>query len=447
MSISNQQLAEVIAALAPDKAKAVREAFGVNTPDAGTRPGYVGINARERKRYSDGLIKLAERACPEWSSPSFKPSKWMESVQEAVKSLREANAETALAFLLRKGVQTLANDWYIAYPRDWQDYALSAPSNAYAEFYAPLYASQIAGRVPRGERFPEGRIQGEDSVVVNQKFGLIESFERELFDDDMTGQIRQRAQRLGQSMAVTESIYNAFRFIGVAGTYQNLVIPASQYTTTDTAGAAVTGPWSTTLYNASGSATGNIEATAHQLGLGWLKKAYSTIIQAKDPFSNKIVVNVNTLLHSPLDALTAPLLVAPPSGVPYYPAVWGSQSAAQTAGTAGSGFPGGVMGANPFMGLGIKPVMVRYLYNWAWAIGEKAKGFIMQERDPLEVVQENPLSGQAFEEDAYRFRSRRRFQAEWIGGGSRFWFLGNPGIDDAGTAVTAGGVAGVSGDF
>jgi hypothetical protein len=364
-----------------------------------------------------------------------------------VKSLREANAETALAFLLRKGVQTLANDWYIAYPRDWQDYALAAPSNAYAEFYAPLYASQIAGRVPRGERFPEGRIQGEDSVVVNQKFGLIEAFERELFDDDMTGQIRQRAQRLGQSMAVTESIYNAYRFIGVAGTYQNLVVPKSGYRTTDTSGADVTTPWSTSLYGTYGNLISN-GGSGVQLGLGWLKKGYSDIIQAKDPFSNKIVVNVNTLLHSPMDALTAPLLVAPPSGVPYYPAVWGAQTAGQTAGSAGSGFPGGVMGANPFMGLGIKPVLVRYLYQWAWAIGEKAKGFIMQERDPLEVVQENPLSGQAFEEDAYRFRSRRRFEAEWIGGGSRFWWLGNPGINEVtGAAVVVAGVTGVDGDF
>lgn len=441
--ISNEQLAAVLTALAPDKARHIQEAFGIVTPDPTRVPGRVHVNARESKRYSPQLIKLAESVCPQWCSPQFRPSKWLESAEVAVKQLREANSELALAFLLRKGVQTLANDWYIAYPRDWQDYALAAPSNAFAEWYAPLYGSQIAGRVARGDRFPEGRIQGEDSVLVNQKFGLIEAFERELFDDDQTGQIRQRAQRLGQSMAQTENIYAAFRFIGTRQAYQNLTVPVSGYATTDINGAAVASPWSTTLYGN----YGNIPTTFTALNLNALKKAYAQIIVAKDPFSNKVVVNPNTLVHSAMDSLHAPLLVQPPSGVPYYPAVIGA--AGTTANTAASGFPGGVMGANPFMGIGIKPVLVRYLPDWSWAIGEKAKGFVFQERDPLEVIQENPLSGQAFEEDAYRFRSRRRFEADWVGGGSRFWWLGNSGTDANGSAIAAGvqGIQGVSGSF
>jgi hypothetical protein len=443
MSISNDQLAAVLAALAPDKATQIREAFGISAMDPTKVPGKVFVNAREAKRYSPALIKLAEHACPQWCSPSFRPKQWLESAEVAVKQLREANSELALAFLLRKGVQTLANDWYIAYPRDWQDYALAAPSNAYAEWYAPLYGSQIAGRVPRGDRFPEGRIQGEDSVLVNQKFGLIEAFERELFDDDMTGQIRQRAQRLGQSMAQTENIYAAFRFIGVAQSYQNLSVPRSGYSTSDVNGNAVLAPFSPTLYGA----YGNMPAVFTTLNLNALKRAHASIIVAKDPFSNKIVVTPNTLMHSANDALHAPLLVQPPAGVPYYPAVLGP--AGSTEATSPSGFPGGLMGANPFMGIGIKPVLVRYLPDWAWALGEKAKGFVFQERDPLEVIQENPLSGQAFEEDAYRFRSRRRFEADWVGGGSRFWFLGNPGVTDTGAAILAGSTsaAGVAGTF
>ncbi len=445
MDISNKQLAEILAVLAPEKAKNIREAFGITSPDRGSlQPGTVYFNAREQKKYSSALRQLAEARCPEWCKSDFRPSKWMESAEVAVRQLREANSELALAFLLRKGVQTLANDWYIAYPRDWQDYALAAPSNAFAEWYAPLYGSQIAGRVARGDRFPEGRIQGEDTVLINQKFGLIEAFERELFDDDMTGQIRQRAQRLGQSMAQTENIYAAFRFLGTQQTYQNLVVLKSGYSTTDVNGNAVGNPWSATLYGN----YGNVPATAlTTLNLNALKKGYAQIIVAKDPFSNKIVVNPNTLVHSAMDSLHAPMLVQPPAGVPYYPAVIGASGT--TANTASSGFPGGIMGANPFMGIGIKPVLVRYLPDWAWAIGEKAKGFVFQERDPLEVIQENPLSGQAFEEDAYRFRSRRRFEAEWVGGGSRFWWLGNSGTDANGNGITVAtqSLVGVSGSF
>lgn len=424
MSISNEQLAAVLTALAPDKAAKISEAFGLPSagkPQPWKQKGYVHFSARESKWYPKGLQALAREACPEWSSDGFKIGKWLDATMEASRKLREANPDTALSFLLRKGVQTLANDWYITVPREWQDYCLAASSNAVAEWYAPLYGSTIAGRVPSGERFPEGRIVGEDSVLVNYKFGLTESFDRELFDDDMTGQIRQRAARLGQGMAITENAYSALRFIGAAASYSNLVVPVSNYSTINVNGAAVTSPWSSTLHGSYGNRPTNYGA----LTLTLLKQAWSDLLNAKDPQNNKIVVNPGVLLHSSMDALHAPMLVSPPQGVPYYPAPIGA--ATQTASTAAAGYPGGVFGSNPFMGLGIKPVLARFLPDWAWSLGEKGKGIVFQERDPLEVIQESPTAGAAFEVDAYRFRSRRRFEVDWIGGGSRFWWLGNDG--------------------
>jgi hypothetical protein len=404
-----------------DPSKLQSSLGGLAEVDRTGQKGYTFITAKERKWYGKKLTELAESVCPIWSRDDFKPSRWMDACMETVRGFREAIPETALAFLLRKGIQTLANDWYISVAREWQDYALAASSDAVAEWYGPLYGSTVAGRVARGDRFPEGRIIGEDSVLVNQKFGLIESFDRELFDDDMTGQIRQRAQRLGQSMAITENAYAALRFIGLAATYSNLIVPASNYTTIDINGAAVNGPFSATLHGTFGNRPGTYVA----LALNPLKQAWSDLLNAMDPQQNKIIVNPNTLLHSSMDALHAPLLVSPPAGVPYYPAITGPTGS--TAATAASGFPGGVFGANPFMGLGIKPVLARFLPNWAWSLGERAKGFVFQERDPLEVIQEGVTSGAAFEVDAYRFRSRRRFEADWLGGGSRFWWLGNDG--------------------
>jgi hypothetical protein len=127
------------------------------------------------------------------------------------------------------------------------------------------------------------------------------------------------------------------------------------------------------------------------------------------------------------------MLVQPPSGVPYYPAIVGASGS--TMGNAASGFPGGVMGANPFMGLGIKPVLARFFPRWAWAMGEGKKGIVMQEREPMEVIQENQQSGAAFEVAAYRFRSFRRFQSDWVGEGSRLWWLGNSGQGNSGGAT------------
>jgi hypothetical protein len=411
----------------------VQEALSTAGTHAGTPrgSGEVRFTARERKIQSKDLIALAEAACPAWSRPDFSARRWIESAEEACYKLREANPESALAFLLRKGVQTLANDWYIVAEREWDGYCGVNSSDNFAEWYAPIYPSTIAGRVPRGDRFPEGKVFGEDSVMVNQKFGLIEGFDRELFDDDQTGQIKQRAARLGQGMAVTENAYAAIRFIGAAGSYANLVVPASNYTTLDINQSVVSGPFSATLHGTYGNRPGTFAA----LGLTMLKQAWSDLLVAKDPQGNKIIVKPDVLVVSAKDDLHAKLLVSPPGGVPYYPAIPGQSGSVMgggsvaTAATQGAlaGYPGGVFGANPFMGLGIRVVVSRYLPDWAWALGQKGRGFIFQERDALEVVQESTTAGQAFEMDAYRFRSRRRFEVDWVGGGSRFFFLGNSG--------------------
>lgn len=460
--MTQEQMVKMMEAIAPDFVSAIR----AGAPVTGAK-GQVYISEDEREFYPTELIKVAEAVCPSFAThKSLK--EWRRTAIRASRAMREATSETALAFLLRKGVQTLANDWYNVVPREWQDYAAVAQSTTIAEFYPPLYGSQIAGLVPAGERFPEGRIIGENSVLTNYKFGLIESFDRELFDDDQTGQIRLRASRLGQSMALTENIYAAYRFIGTKQAYGNagtlLTVPASLYSTSDVNGTAFTGPWSTAMYgpgtlpvfnSGAGAATyGNTPTVHSALGLNGLKLAWSVLLNVKDPLGNKVIVNPNTLLVSSMDALHAPMLVSPPAGVPYYPSPIGQSFGVtqQTASNATAGQAGGVFGANPFMGLGIKVVVARFLADWAWALGEKGKGFMWQERDALEVVQENPAAGAAFEVDAYRFRSRRRFESDWIGGGSRFWFLGNAGLyNNVGVVVgnsTVGATAtGVSGAF
>lgn len=432
VKISGDQLVKALEALGKLSPTQIQQLSGIAGVGA-RRPqaGYTFISESERFWHPPALIETAEAICKEWAklgpdetrpAGPFSSKKWVRGAMEAARALKEANAETALAFLLRKGIQTLANDWYVVVPREWQDYCLVAPSDAVGEWYGPLYGSTVAGRIARGDRFPEGQIIGEDTLLVNYKFGLVESFERELFDDDQTGQIKQRAQRLGQSMAITENVYAALRFIGTAAQYSNLIVPRSNYTTIDVNGNPVNSPWSLTL---NGAAGGNIPAAYAQLTLNLLKKGWSDLLNMKDPLQNKIIVQPNILLHSSMDALHAPLLVTPPSGVPYYPAVIGASG--QTSSSATAGFPGGVFGANPFMGLGIKPVLARFLPDWSWALGEKGKGIVFQERDPLEVMQENPQAGAAFEVDAFRFRSRRRFEVDWVGGGSRFWWLGNDG--------------------
>lgn len=400
-----------------------------------------GLSPRDRTMPAlEEIMQLALVAVPQFKEAvggRIGPrgvSRWFAAAQHACQRMREANGEGALGFLLRKGVQTIANDWYQAAPGAWRQYCEIVGSDGVAEWYAPLYPSTLPAPVDRAGEFPKARVQGEESALVNVKFGAIEPFERELFDDDKTGQIRQRASRLGAAMPVTESVWAASRFIGAARTYANLVVPASRYTTTDINGTAVTGPWSSTLYSAS---TGNRPATYLPLNIGRLKVAYQASINAVDPLQNKLVITPNVLLHSAMDALNVEMLLAPGA----YPGVMGQSDAAAanapviggTVSAAGvnqgvlAGYPGGAFAPNPFAKLGIKGVMERYLADWAWALGEGGKGIVFQERDPLEITQEAPNTGSNFTFDVIQFRSRRRFEVDWVGGGSRFWYLGNDG--------------------
>lgn len=359
---------------------------------------------------------------------------WLSGMREACGRLREAQSETALGFLLRKGVQVVANSWYNTTPRAWQQYSLINGSNAVAEWYAPLYGSVIAGLVPRGVQFPEGRTTGEDSALVNQKFGLVESFDRELFDDDQTGQIRDRARNLGASMGVTESVWASSRLLGPARTYANLTVPVSTYSTTNSAGTSITTPFSTTLYTGT---AGNRPSTYFNLGANALKVALVALYNAVDPLQNRIVTNPNRLVVSTQDSLNADMLLAA-GAYPAIPGQSGTTAATQnviggTTSAAGAtqgafvGFPGGSFAPNPFAGLGITKVLERYLPDWAWVLGEQGKGFVFQERDALEIAQEAPNSGANFSFDSIRYRSRRRFEADWVGGGSRFWYMGDDG--------------------
>lgn len=401
----------------------------------------IGGLSDDERRWIPGMGELMELAIE--AVPRFKESvnagrgvrRWWDTAREECMSLREANSEMALGFLLRKGIQTVALDWYQRQQTAvWRDICEVAGSETLAEFYAPLYQGQIAAEVQTGVSFPEGRVIGEDAFLRNRKFGLIESFDQELFDDDRTGQIRQRASKLGISMSVTESVYFASRFLGDARTYMNLSVAASACTTTDYLGATVTGPWQANLY---GSGDGNRLATYHILNMGAIKSAYVITLNARDPLGNKIVVDADTLLVSTQDKANADILCAP--GM--YPATVGQSSAAlannpvlggtsATAGTsqgAYAGFPGGIMSANPITSWGVKPVCERYLKDWVWALGQKGRGIVFQERTPVEVVEEVQNSGSNFNFGAKRYRVSRRFECDWIAGGQRFWCLGNDG--------------------
>ncbi len=300
---------------------------------------------------------------------------WMDRTMEACSRLRESNSESTLGFLLRKGLQSEGIGYYQVAEKVWPQYCGTAGSTTVAEFYAPLYHTTLPGPVQHGDRFPVAEITGDPSLIRNIVFGQIIPIDRTLFDDDQTSQIKQYSQRMGDGMAILESVWTSSRFIGAARTYANITVPASTYSTKDTTGTAVTTPFSTAL--------GNRPTTFAQLTLPKLARAYVSLLTITDPMNNIVVVKPNKLLVSAQDALNGDVLLKP-GGWPAVigqgdttaannPVLGGTSATAGTSQGVLAGYPGGWNSPNPFAGMGISLVMERYLPAWAWACWRAAR--------------------------------------------------------------------------
>jgi hypothetical protein len=119
--------------------------------------------------------------------------------------LREANAATAFPQLLRAGVQNFMFDAYqrpsVVYP----DLVRVVNSDKAEELYARCTAPSSRRSCKPGQKFEDSRLQGLDVRLKNLKFGRMLNVERELVDDDQTGQIVQRARRWARTSACSRS--------------------------------------------------------------------------------------------------------------------------------------------------------------------------------------------------------------------------------------------------
>jgi hypothetical protein len=308
----------------------------------------------------------------------------------SIHKLREANAESAFPQLLRAGVQNFMFDAYQQVGVIYPDLVRTVNSNKFEELYAPMYGAENPKQVNPGQRFEDSRVQGIDVRVRSIKFGRILSVERELVDDDQTGQIQQRASMLGERIRIVEE-----------QTVLNALFTAANYTT----------------------AIGNLAGTPAKLAQPGLEAADIALEGMKDPLGNFILVQPDTLVCAPGDKFNAAKLLQSA----LQPSVPGASG--QTANTASSGGTGWTMTTNPLQGLYALKVS-RYVpaaglngTDPSWVLMQSKTSLVFQDRDALEVAQENNQAGESFDHDEYRYRVRRRFNAAMIE--SRYAFRGN----------------------
>jgi hypothetical protein len=380
----------------------VEAALGIARKFA-SRPGAVG---------ADGLV-LAE-AIDGWDNFRGYRALRRECNEHPERlGLRESIPSSAFGQLLRAGVQLQANSWYRRTKTTWQGVATESTSDKAQEFHAPLFGMGFPRKQMPGTPFKEIGIKGQDRMLVNAVYGAIVAFDRELFDDDQTGQIAERPRHMGESAALWEDVYFATRFIGAASNAYPEPIDASTWTGVNADAAAINTPWNAAMYST--AIGGNIPAAGYaQFSYERVLEAYQQLRLARDPLNVPMVVVPNTILNSAFDEMTISKFIK--SGTAPYVAPLGFG--------ANVGLMKGAFSENEFQGM-FKQVSNVFLPLGAWALGEAQKGFMFQRRDPMEIVQEVPNSGQSFESGAFRYRVRTRWEQDWID--PRFWFLGNDG--------------------
>lgn len=338
------------------------------------------------KRVESVLREAA--AAVDWLSPNLSFRRLREAA-ERIADLHEANSVTTFGWLLRSAVQEFANDIYQNLAVIYPNFVTEIRSNRRSEIYGGLYRGEMPRLTDAGEKFQDSTFKGFERELINYKFGRLETFERELFDDDQTGQVRSRAGNMGENFRIFEEIYVIKRLFGAAASDEGVDVPASTYNSGNV--------FTTTI--------GNRPASFVRLSSDALEAAHVAARSIVDPIGRKFLYTPTTLLVSPIDEFTAMRIINSP--------IMPNTAASATA-----------MLVNPLQGR-YAVYSSPFVRSKAWLLGDFKRGFVFQRRDPLEIVQENPNTGMGFEQEVYAFRGRERFEADWIE--PRFAYLGDDG--------------------
>lgn len=314
--------------------------------------------------------------------------------------LRESVAESAFGALLRLGVENIIQKGWELPATTFDKVLMSVASAGAYGVYGSTYRPTGPSEVMPGTEFPRVKMLPDEKILRNKKFGALLPIERELFEDDQTGEINLKASEMGEQMAQLKEKYFAGFLQGKSVTIGSEVIPAPVYTDPD---------GTNSVYSI---ARGNRPTTFTALTLEAFKNARKALMTIKDPLGNIVGGLPDTLVVAPNLELVANLLMN---------SSW-TPTNVGASGTAS--FP---TDNNPIKGMARVVVNV-YLPDNAWFLGRsKKRSLILQTRTPLEVTQEDPNSGESFKYDIFQYRIRERWAMGWVLGGSRHWYEGNDG--------------------
>jgi hypothetical protein len=330
-------------------------------------------------------------------------------------TLKEAISEPTFTQLTRAAVNLIADEWYQLVPTDFEKCFQVTASKYWEELYPPMYRGGAPVRLAEQEPFRGTNLVGLDIKIRNWKFGAMLPIARELMEDDQTGQVTARVQDLAQNMKLVQENWAMQRWIGTSAAAQvgQDTIPASETYSG--------GVYSTSLSSGPAGTSSNRLTTYSAFSELNLQALDVLAMNMYDQNGNKILVNPNLCLTGTSIKFSAEILLS--NANPYYASTVPSQlvdaGSKQTTTNIGTTYAKNVMAGR------YEVVTNRFLPATCYGIMERGKGLVVQMRIPVELTMEDPNAGESFRRDSYVWRSRSRFNVDWIE--PRFSFLGNDG--------------------
>jgi phage major head subunit gpT-like protein len=328
-------------------------------------------------------------------------------------AMREADSSSSFAQVLRAGIQLIVNQMYETVPTTFEDWTHVIQSNKSEELYAPLHGIGFPSEVAKQEAYEEVSAAGLDIKLKNRKYGEMFAVEKELLEDDQTGQFKQQVGLMAKYLKQVIEVLAYGKLASVNNMkYGNLKVRKSETKPDDEANYP---------YSASGFIGGgkNRFVTHQALSQPAIQDAIIALMNMTNKLGLKMGVDPRRIIVSPRYRFDIAVLL----NSSYYPS-----------GAAPSGQVGGAFAINPLQSA-LVPTISRFVFDHtgkvdgnskAWYIvDDSAPFFVVQIREAAHVEQEATNAGQSFERDIIRFKAYTRCNADFID--PRFCFQGNDG--------------------
>lgn len=337
-------------------------------------------------------------------------------------AFREADSGSNFPGVLRAGVQSIVNSMYLTVPTTYESWTSTVTSSKDTELYAPLQGISFLREVGKKEQYGESGAAGLDIKLVNRKYGTIFAVEKELLEDDQTGQFAKQASLLGEyaKLAMEVIVYAklAGNFAnGNFASYSQMTVPHTETKET----------FEVNGYPFASKAAGGLFGGGFNRpdAFGLLNQAniqtgFIGLMNQLNILGLKMSVDPDTIIIGPKFRFDLAVLL----NSSFYPSV-----PSATPGATGANF-----GINPIESIA-KAVISRFMFDnnglvtgssSAWYICDSKKPFFtVQLREAAAVEQETPTSGQSFDRDIVRFRVSTRGNADYID--PRFIWQGSDG--------------------